>query len=323
VEFGYWNRDAATFTSPPPSGRSVNAIRVTVRRTEARGNPLRLFFAPVLGDTTTDVTASATAWYDRGVCGPFVGIDWLDVRGDATTDSFDSVEGPYNPNTARERGSICSDGPIDVLGNPIVRGDALAGKDDVITVNGAAVVTGHRGNRITPLNLPPVDASEAAVNNDNDQAPPVWQGQSWRDAIQANGDFRLNAGEVYDLPPGTYHLRNITLNGDSTLNIHGPTTIYVTGKILRAGTSVVNNNTQLARNLQFLSTGGTIDVSSNTPFYGVIYAPESRVTVDGDADLFGAVVGKTLKVIGNSGAHYDETLDMEHLEVPPRTMLVD
>ena len=323
VEYGLWDRDTATFTTPTPSGRSTNAVRVTLRRTEATKNPLGLFFGRVIGTSQADVSASATAWYDRGVCGPFVGIDWLDVRGDATTNSFDSAEGPYSPGAARDRGTICSDGPIDVLGNPIVRGDALAGKGDAVNVNGAAVVTGHLGNRVTPLSLPPVDASEAAATNDNDDAPQVWQGQSWRDAIQPNGDFRLNAGEVYDLPPGTYYLRNVTLNGSSTLNIHGPTTIYVTGKLLRAGTSDVNNNTQLASNLQILSTGGTIDVSSNTPFYGVIYAPESRVTIDGDADLFGAVVGKTLKVIGNSAAHYDESLDLEHLEVPPRTMLVD
>jgi len=323
VAFGFWDRDAATFTSPPPSNRRANSVRVTLRRTEATRNPLRLFFARVFGDSLADVTASATAWSDHGVCGPFVGIEWLDVRGDATTDSYDSSEGSYSPYTAGDRGSICSDGPIDVLGNPIVRGDATAGEDDAVNINGYAVVTGHVGNRVTPLSLPPVDASEAAQLNDNDRAPPIWQGQRWRDAIQPNGDFALNAGEVYDLPPGSYYLRNVTINGDSALNIHGPTKIYVTGKFLRAGTSDVNNNTQLAGNLQILSTGGTIDVSSNTPFYGVIYAPQSRVTLDGDADLFGAVVGQTLKVIGNSVAHYDESLDLAHLEVPPRTMLVD
>ena len=323
VRVGFWQRDAATFTSPAPSGRRPNAVRVTLHRTEATRNPLRLFFARVFGDAFADVTASATAWSDHGVCGPFVGIEWLDVRGDAITDSYDSYEGSYNPNNARDRGSICSDGPVGVLGNPIVRGDALAGEDDVVTINGFAQVTGYIGNRVTPLNLPPVDASDAAQNNDNDQAPPVWQGQAWRDPIRPNGDFSLNAGEIYDLPPGTYYLRNVTINGDSALNIHGPTTIYVTGNLLRAGTSDVNNNTQLAANLQILSTGGTIDVTSNTPFYGVIYAPQSRVTVSGDSDMFGAVVGNTLKIIGNPMAHYDESLDLDYLEVPPRTMLVD
>jgi hypothetical protein len=252
-----------------------------------------------------------------------VGIEWLDVGGGAITDSYDSFEGHYHPSIARDRGSICSDGPVDVHGGSMVQGDAVAGKDDVVSVDGTAQVTGYIGNRITPLNLPPVDATEAAVTNDNDQAPPVWQGQAWRDPIRANGDFSLNAGEVYDLPPGTYYLRNVTLNGSSTLNINGPTKMYVTGTFRREGGCFVNNNTQLARNLQILLSGGTVDVSSDNPFYGVIYAPESRVTLNGDADLFGAIVGQTLKMNGSGMAHYDESLDLEHLEVPSRTMLVD
>ena len=320
VEMGFWHRDAATFTSPPPWGRPANAVRVTLQRSEATNNPLRLFFARVFGDAFADVTASATAWSDHGICGPFVGIEWLDVGGGAITDSFDSFEGSYNPATAGDRGSICSDGPIKVAGGPVVNGDALAGEDDVVDIAGDSIVTGYVGNRITPLNLPPVDASYAADHNDNDQLPPLPDGD---DAIDKHGRFRLNSGDVYDLPPGTYYFDEVTLNGGSTLNFYGPTTIYVTGTFTRAGGSWVNNNTQLARNLQILSTGGTIDITSDNDFYGVIYAPQSRVTLNGDADLFGAIVGNTLKCNGSGMAHYDETLDLDYLEVPPRTMLVD
>ena len=323
VEFGLWDRDTATFTTPTPSGRRTNAVRVTLRRTEATKNPLGLFFGRVIGTSRADVSAWATAWYDRGVCGPFVGIDWLNVGGGAVTDSYDSAEASYNPATAKDRGSICSDGPVNVGGNSIVRGDALAGKGQSVDIDGTAVVTGHLGNRITPLNLPPVDASEAAAENDNDDAPQVWQGQSWRDPIRANGDFSLNAGEVYDLPPGTYYFRNVTLNGGATLNINGLTKIFVTGTLRREGGCLVNNNTQRAQNLQINVAGGTVDVTSDNPFYGVIYAPESRVTLNGDADLFGAIVGQTLKVNGSGAAHYDESLNLDYVEVPRRTMLVD
>jgi len=323
VEFGYWDRDTATFSSPP-GGRRTNAIRVTLRRTQAGGNPLRLFFAPVVGSALADVTASATAWYDRGLCGPFVGIESLDVGGGAVTDSYDSAEGSYGPNTAGDRGSICSDGLVNVRGNSVVRGDALAGKGQPLPdIDGAAVITGDIGNRLTPLNLPPVDASAAAASNDNDEAPPVWQGQSWRDPIRPNGDFGLNAGEVYNLPPGTYYFRNVTLNGGATLNISGLTKIYITGTLRREGGCFVNNNTQLAKNLQINVTGGTVDVTSDNPFYGVIYAPQSGVTLNGNADLFGAIIGQTLKINGSGGAHYDESLNLDYVEVPRRTMLVD
>ena len=64
-------------------------------------------------------------------------------------------------------------------------------------------------------------------------------------------------------------------------------------------------------------------LESGNDFYGVIYAPTSPVTIDGSADLFGAVVGKTLTLTGSGRAHYDESLHMEEVEFPLRTTLVD
>ncbi|MEE9602910.1 MAG: TadE/TadG family type IV pilus assembly protein, partial [Thermoguttaceae bacterium] len=112
IECGFWDRDTATFTTPPPQGRSVNAVRATLTRTEAAGNPLDLFFARLLGVPKTDVSASATAMYDRWLCGPFVGIQWVTVPGNPKTDSYDSRKGAYNGATAKDRGSVCSDGPV-------------------------------------------------------------------------------------------------------------------------------------------------------------------------------------------------------------------
>ncbi len=55
----------------------------------------------------------------------------------------------------------------------------------------------------------------------------------------------------------------------------------------------------------------------------MIYAPNTTVTIDGDSPVFGAVVGKTLTVSGSGQGHYDESLNMEEVEFPSRTALVD
>jgi Flp pilus assembly protein TadG len=81
IQYGYWDRENATLTSPAPFGKNDNAVRVTLRRTEATGNPLTLFFAHLLGAATADVTASATAMYDRHLCGPLIGIEWVSIPG--------------------------------------------------------------------------------------------------------------------------------------------------------------------------------------------------------------------------------------------------
>jgi Flp pilus assembly protein TadG len=62
VEIGRWDADAATFTVlPANSSDAPNAVRVTCRRTSGRGNPLNLFFAPIIGTDSANLTVSAIA----------------------------------------------------------------------------------------------------------------------------------------------------------------------------------------------------------------------------------------------------------------------
>ncbi len=322
-EFGWWNRNTSTFTTPAPANRPNNAVRVTVSRTEARGNPLNLFFGNVIGKSAADITCKSIAYMDRSLCGAFVGIEWVDVQGNPGSDSYDSVEGAYNMAQGRHRGSVCSDGDITITGDTFLKGDARAGVNGEVTLNGGITVTGNIGNRIKPLDMPPVDASDAAVNNDNALLPLIQQGQQLRSPIDHQGDFVLNSGDVYDMPPGTFYFRNITINGGATLNISGKTIIYATGNVTRNGGTWVNNNTQKAENLQLYMTGGTANFTSDNGFYGVIYAPNTDVTVNGSADFFGAAVGRTLKFSGGGRAHYDESLDLEEVDPPTRTTIVD
>jgi hypothetical protein len=145
----------------------------------------------------------------------------------------------------------------------------------------------------------------------------------WVDPLDNQGDFNLNGG-TYDMPPGTYYFRNMKLVGGSTLNILGTTKIYLTGDLDRHGGAVINNNTQLAGNLVINMTGpGKCTINSDNVFYGVVYAPNSDVTVNGTADFFGAIVGKTLKITGDATGHYDESLDLDLGSYATRVMLVD
>ena len=332
--FGWWSRKYGTFTSPAPANRPTNAVQVTVSRTAARGNPINLFFGRVLHRNSADMTVKAIGYMDRSFCGALVGIDWVKVDGTPGSDSFDSVEGPYSPATANPHGSVCSDGDITVSGGAIVSGDATAGNDlasDEVTLNGGGTVEGIIGNRVKPLNMPPVDTSVVSVDNDNSLLPKdkVWrydeQTGTWkkRSPLDKFGDFTLNAGEVYELPPGDYYFRNMVLNGGSTLIVTGNTNIFVTNDFTLAGGAYLTNTTKLASNLEFYMTGGTANITSDTTFYGVVYAPNTDVTVNASGDFYGAVVGKTLSVSGGGLGHYDESLELEMVDPPTRTTIVD
>lgn len=323
VEFGVWDRDTATFTTPTPAYRSPGAVRVTLMRADERGNPLSLFVASLLNTSTADASATAIAMVDRDLCGPFVGIDWVSVPGSPQTDSFNSWEGSYVPGHGKHRGSLCSDGPIDIEGSPRVRGDARAGKGHNVTLEGNASISGNIGSRLKPLNMPPVDATEAAVDNNNGNIPMIPEGNGWRSVVDSDNNFLLDGSKTLDLPGGTYYFNNFELAGQATLNVMGPVKLYVTGDFRRAGGVNVNINTQRANAFQVYMTGGTANITSNNDFYGVIYGPNTDVTVDGDSDMFGAIVGKTLTITGSGFAHYDEALELDGVNLPMRSALVE
>lgn len=62
IELGTWNSSSRSFSDlPEDDENSANSIRVTGNLTEARGNPLTLFFARALGAETADVRAQSVA----------------------------------------------------------------------------------------------------------------------------------------------------------------------------------------------------------------------------------------------------------------------
>lgn len=319
IEFGHWDRDTATFSL---GGYQINAAKVTLNRTDANGNPLNLYWAPILGTSHADVTATAIAMYDENMCGPLIGIEWVSVPGEPTTDSFRSSQGGYASQAPRDNGSICSDGPIGLEGNPVVNGDANAGKDFSTTLSGASIVTGNTTPRLRPLNLPDVDFADYEQNNDNDLLPGIPKGKNLVSPVDAQGNFLVDGGKTYEMPPGTYYFQDFTLTGNSTLKISGPTNIYLTGNFDTAGGYLINN-TQAASNLRIFMNGGSATVTSKVDLYAVIYAPNTTVELRGSADFYGAVVGRTLLATGSGDIHYDEDLDIaDALDLPRRVSLV-
>ncbi|MEA2778822.1 MAG: hypothetical protein QOK29_366 [Rhodospirillaceae bacterium] len=62
---GTWSSSTRSFTAnaSPSSTSNDTALRCTVRRTTANGNPVPLFFGPIVGWRTMDITRRATASY--------------------------------------------------------------------------------------------------------------------------------------------------------------------------------------------------------------------------------------------------------------------
>lgn len=88
IAFGTWDSTALTFTALSGSAQSsANAVQVTCRLNQSRGNSLQLFFAPIFGVNTANVSAQAVAANPGVICGPFVGLNSVHLSGGTRTDS--------------------------------------------------------------------------------------------------------------------------------------------------------------------------------------------------------------------------------------------
>lgn len=330
IQFGQWNRTTRTFTQLTGDARvAANALRVVPKLTDERGNPVEYDFAPVMGADGTDVEAVATAMIRGGYSSwghglGIFGIDWVELNGTTTTDSYDPTL-PYGGDNVGDNGGVGSNGDIELVGTADLYGDARSGPDadDYLTKNTNSTITGWQAPLDEEVIFPPGQVPEC---NDNDLL--IEAGM-----MDSNGNIvgrgnNTNA-DVFNFPVApspcngertTYVVHNLDISGQSSISVEGPVTVYVTGYVKIVGNSDVNPG-GLPANLQIIVVGsGDVDIGGGSATYAHIYAPESDIRIHGTQDtfgLFGSVVGKTIDILGNSAIHYDGSNFMGGNSGPP------
>lgn len=335
VHYGTWDNETMTFTQIPRdgnvsgatdvSGNSIpdgaNAVRIRLTRARALGNGIQLFFAPVIGTNFADVEVQAIAAGTPG-CSGFVGLDFVDLRNNLITDSYNSDDGDYesgqgynDPNANRfDNGDVCSNGPITLASGADIYGNA-AGSSVNIAHGSGATISGSQSSSGANRNPSPVDFNEANINdNDTIERGPTWAPEY----VTPSGDLVVNNGRVLTLDPGIYRFNNATVTGGGQLRISGEVKIYVEGKLrLDNGTDV--NPSRIPADLQLLVGDGPVEIQGGNGLHGVIYAPEASVTLANGSGFFGSIVGRTLSVAGGAGLHFDESLaDDQDVNSEPR-----
>jgi len=184
---------------------------------------------------------------------------------------------------------------------------------------------------LRPPDLRPIDRTidtrvgTAAASNDN--------AGSDAGRIEAG-----NCGGGYadcTLTNGTYYLNGMTLDGSDQLTVDtsgGPVYLVVDGDVTTTGgsavdvtgshevhvyatgdydietdwTSVGDRGDQI---WLYGTSGSTVTVHGGADFYGVVYAPGNQdITVIGNGEVYGGVVGGVSDVTGGSSIHYDTVL---------------
>jgi hypothetical protein len=175
---------------------------------------------------------------------------------------------------------------------------------------------------LTKIDLPLVNAEVAAAklaNNNADIPPAVKSNGQLVNAYNAGtGALSIAAGATLTLPGGTpgnpkvYYLSSAKMGGNSSLVVTGNVIIFTDGNLDFTGGTVINNGGGGPPDkFMVYSSGGPetlVGVHGGAGFCGALYAPQAKVVLTGNGDIYGAAVGGKVNISGNGQFHYDEAM---------------
>jgi hypothetical protein len=343
ILFGIWDPLDRTFTPLEQDAanqdirRRANAVQVIGRRTEARGNPIPLIFAPALRafdknmKLGTDIQRDAIAYVNDGPAGfGFVGLEHINSTGSAIVDSM--IYGQ----SSNGGGGFASDEDID-LSHTTVYGDVRPGIRGRIIQGSRSTVTGW----MAPLDFRLADLDHfkpvsAVPSGAREFTPP----KKNKGGGNGNGNGRGNKkekGPHWIIPPANQEASNdpdnprefwiskVDLEDEVELRVRGYVTLYVLGIFHVDDNEVIaDSGANDPRRLKVYVIGnGDVDLGGkpgggSRRQYMHVHAPGSEVDVRGDeaTHFYGWITGRTLRLSHNSNLHYDETRTADYPRWP-------
>jgi Tfp pilus assembly protein PilX len=343
---GWTNQDGAMwqkFSNFDFGGNTSGTVKVYVNNSSpaASEKPQVVALSSVEAPNTPpntrmiEVTLGRRSYFSNGL----VAKETLSFAGENTTvDSWNSDPDnnpvtpaiPYDPMVRTDRGSIAT----------------MAVENSAMLINKAAiwgyVATGGAapevgvGGSIRGLSTPAdVQIDPARISTDfaanlptitapTDGTPiasvgatlgTLGQATKWRcPAIILSGKQTLTIlGDVtVVLTAGSGAALDVTGNASIIVPVGSSLTVYVEGDLKIAGNGLGNANAAPVSCLIWGTStslaGQSIDVVGNGALKATIYAPNATVSINGNGEVMGAIVGRAIKLTGNVSFHYDESL---------------
>jgi hypothetical protein len=233
----------------------------------------------------------------------FVGLERLELNGRYSVDSYNSAAVGYRPGASRSNAPVLSNQKVRLYGAGQVQGFVRVGKggdfkkSDDVTISSPVTDDGVDAGR--PLDTPAVDAAGVKVANDNDQLP---------EKYFRGGSLVVAARKTVGLPAGIYDLKDLVIEPRATLVVDGSVTIVVSGQFIVNGG--IETNDQRPANLKLRLAGGegAVAINNQSELYFDLYAPGRMIEIFGSGDVYGSIVGRTLRMHGERGLHFDESI---------------
>jgi len=215
-----------------------------------------------------------------------VGRQQIDMSKSSKTDGFDPATGQTSVG-----GDVFSNGQVRLSDYAVVNGDAAGSEFRVDTT---AKIAGKKTVQTTSASF--MEVKVPALLPD--------LGQITLD-LQASQTIK---------GPGSFRLKDLILRGGSTLyvdNSRGPVTLYVTGAFaLRENAKIIVSDPNPEHFAVYVAGNGSVNLTGGmtSRFYGVVYAPTSTFTMDGNSDFYGAFVAGCMYTSGQARVHYYSAL---------------
>lgn len=235
----------------------------------------------------------------------------LSLSGGATTNSYDSKTGTYAATQTLSGGNIgtnsTSNPAITLSGGAVVSGNGDVGfngnPNTGIALNGGASIT-SKAALTAPITLSSVTVP--SLPNANPFAPTSGS----LPPNQTYGTIGCNGNKHLTLNAGKYVMAGLGLNGQCDLIVgSGPIEVYITGTLMKLNGGSVTNATLRSTDLVFLSSTLTdVQINGGATAAFAVYAPNAVITINGNADFYGGLVGKSFLINGGAKLHYDKAL---------------
>jgi hypothetical protein len=260
------------------------------------------------------------------------------MGGGATTDSYSTANGGnYSTTKSSSLGDVGSNGNVSASGNqtkiggsigvPVPTQGACPG-NGFTTQGGAGMVTGtnppNQLQQIQPYVFPtppmpnPLPPDVSYPPNGQTMPNPLPPG--------TYGNISVSSGQTLTLMAGTYNINSITLNGNANVVVSGAVVVNVAGTGSAANNPIdltgngkancpgpggnsgsICNTTAIPNNLQINYGGsGTVKINGGSESALIVNAPNAPIVVNGNADVFGALIGNTITATGGMQFHYDK-----------------
>lgn len=253
----------------------------------------------------------------------------LSLSSQAKVDSYDSTQGSYafqvmngtgSNSWANDEGSVGSNYDVVVGGNALVFGDATCGQSSTTTVLGQGEVSGSTAAALQAVVFPPivVPVIPSTGNRTFSINTTLASGQHHMGMTQVRAGVTVMVTGPATLVFDSFEMKsNSNFRIDST---NGPVDIFVLDDFIMRGNTLLASNDldpcDLRINLlsdNIVDPNALVDLDdvgfrSNAKLYGTLYAPDARISIESNFELFGSVIAEQVSLGSNARVHFDEAL---------------